>query len=308
MGKTKEQKLDSVIESMLSASEYCLVHVKKEYEAKSLSKKDCDRIVNNLVMIGSILRQLRFDQPFKNDNLTMIRIINYSLKPFYLENEYDLISNAAMSTNGMLCHEPKGIDSKLIDRLKKLVKMLPNSYQFCFKNAVINLNDELNFDRRQDNLHYLGIKYIPIKYHFKPVKSSVITINGKNQACVDEFSNLIQAKDTSDDDKEYFTRLRDYVLNYANAELVIVKLKEIIKLCTQDEFSNIKEIVKTIIDKYQEVYNENRLKYNLEKQSSNTKGKDDSEHSREKEILLELSKFLHSVDTKQENKSNKNVK
>ena len=57
--------------------------------------------------------------------------------------------------------------------------------------------------------------------------------------------------------------IRNYLINYAKAEVIINVLSQIKLFCNRPEFSNIKNVAEELSTKYQRIYNENKAKYDV---------------------------------------------
>ena len=262
--ESKFNRIHNAITNIETASKYYL----KENENKLISKKipqnEYLRIQKSLKKVYAIVNSLRFDKVFENDTLNLIRRLNLSIKDLYEEGDYNLISFETMKTNGYLCHMDKEQDKKKLTELKQTYNSLTNFYKYRLSKAEAKPDNELKYnDKGTDNIKFIIEKYLLTKYNFKEIKYESMHITEENTIAIANCNQII--KDNKNDEyiKNIYSLIRNCIIKYANAEIIISVLNQIIGLCQEKEFINIKEKAIELITKYQKEYKDNKEEYEV---------------------------------------------
>lgn len=258
-------KIQISITNIEAAIKYYLKEAKNKRDLNKMPQSEYLRTIQNFNSINDIIHSLKFDKPITNPTLDSMRSINLSLMALYEEeNDYHTIANEIYRVHSNLCKNSQEKDKKRISRLKQAYNNLSNFYKYRLSKAEIKEGKELDFrDKGIDNIKFITEKYLNVKYNVKKVKYESINISEENSLKIAEYTKIIEGNEYDINVKNNYTIIRDYLINYAKAEVIITGLSQIKLLCDQKEFSSIKEVVDKVYNKYQHIYNENKAKYDV---------------------------------------------
>ena len=237
---------------------------KKQFRMGKITKGEHFRLVKNLNDMGNILASLKFAKPYSYKKLDEIRRINLSVNQFYDEGDYDTVFAEIVKTNNELCKVVKERDRKSLVDFKRAFDHLSNFYKFRIAKAEINEDGELSFrDKDFDNVRCLLGNYLNVRYNFNKIEFETAEISDEYQSKIDSCMSIIESDSYSEAVKSIYSNIGRLISKMAKAEVVTKALEEIMQLCGQQEFLNIKVRAKMLIEKYSKIYDETKKKYNL---------------------------------------------
>ena len=262
--KSKFDRIHASIANIEAAIKYYLKDLENNYSSNKISRNEYLKLMKSLKSIYSTVDSLKFENPFEDVGINAIRVLNLSVMSLYEDGDYNTIVNETMKTNSYLCNDSKEEDRKKLAELKQVYNRLPNFYKYRLSKGEITEDKKLHFrDKGLDNIKFIIEKYLTTKYNFKKIKYESANISEENSLKIAEYTSIIESNEYDTNTKNNYVIIRNYLINYAKAEVIIDALSQIKLLCNRPEFSNIKEVVDNLYTKYQRIYNENKAKYDV---------------------------------------------
>ena len=298
--KSKIDRLHSSIENIEYAIKYCLKDAENKYLLNKMPRKEYIKLIKDLKEISIILHNFNISKSYSNKNLDEIRSLNLSNMSLYdNEEDYNTIYKEIFKTNNILCNDAKEIDKKRLSDFKKIFKSLSNFYQYRLRKAEKSPTEALHCrDKGLDNFKFITENYLSIAYNLKKVKYENATISNKNQAYIDTCTKIVESTDQDTNIKNIYINIKDYIVKYAKAEIILVNLEKMLLLCNEKEYMNIKEQIVKIISKYQKIYLENKENYDNERKKLSilTKKYDINQNLQERQNeVKELENLSYSI-------------
>ena len=259
---SKRERVDLAIINIEGGLKYLLEEIENKYYLQKIPKNEYIKLLKNFKDIDDILAKLKKTSITYNQKLAEIKMINLTLMALYDEGDYNTISTEIFRANNEICKDSRENDKRLINRFKQIINNLTNYYQYRIRKAEINSKNELKYRDKVDNVKCIIELYLTIKYSIKNTKYKPKEIKEEYQIQISEYTKIINS--TEDEEiKKYYTAIRDYLIAYAKAETIIENLNIIIQVCNENKYSNVAEVVKTILNKYQKRYNDNKEQYDI---------------------------------------------
>lgn len=264
--KSKVERVNIAIENMKEGANYHLRDLRIQLDLGKINKTQFLNLSFMLNEINSILSKLLFIKYYEDKTLYEIRSLIISIKDLCDEETYKSIFSELMKANFELCKDDKQRDKDLLIRFKTVFNRLPNLYKQCLTRAEKTNSSVVTKSKNVDNVKTLTQNYLFTKYNFKKIKVDGMSIGEKWQQEIEKYTELIESGEFSDEIREIYSSMRVLIFKFAAAETVIRTLERIRSLCDLPVYNNIKTRVEKIIEKYQTIYNENRMNYNIAKQ------------------------------------------
>lgn len=306
--KSKSERLNDAFININEAIKYDINDLKVKYHSNKISKHECIFIMKKLKLVSEILENLNSSLEYNNEVLDVIRQFNLSIMNLYDEGDYKELYNEIDKTNSFLCMDDKEKDRKLLMNFKKIYKGIPNNYQKNLCKAEYSEDNGLVFDnKRIDNYKFITENYLNLKYNFGKVKYNSLELDDIDKFKILLCDNVINSNQYDDKTKEDYSIIKDYLNILGKSSLISSVLLRILLISEKENYINIYEKAYSLMEKYNNRYNEIKEKYDLLLLELNNRGVGYNSILNNDSLDSELLELINTLESKGISVNNKRL-